>query len=68
MQATVVLWFDGNFGRAVSSNVGNINMIITNDKENFDAIVKKLETSHPMTTKDITPKLPEGHPLNDWIQ
>lgn len=63
-QNVVVLWHDGNFGRAVSSNLGDIKVIIVNDKDQFDEIVKICERHVPMTTKDITPKIPEGHPLN----
>lgn len=63
-QNVVVLWHDGNFGRSVSSNLGDIKVIIVNTKDQFDEIVKICERHAPMTTKNITPKLPPNHPLN----
>lgn len=68
VNGVVLLWHDGNFARMVSSNLGDVKMIVVNEKEAFDQILAICERKATMTTKDITPKFPEGHPLNDWIQ
>lgn len=64
----VLLWHDGNFARKVASDIGEVKMIVVNEEDGFNQVLGICEKKAKMTTKDITPKFPEGHPLNEWIQ
>ena len=64
----VVLWHDGNFARRVASNLGEVTLYVANNRESYEKMLAICKKHATMTEKDVTPKLPAGHPLNEWLE